>query len=403
MENCERIALYSHDALGLGHLRRNLAIAEALAGNERKRATLLVTGAREAGVFPMPPGTDCLALPALTKSGGDYRPRSIGMGLDELVELRTNAITSALTAFDPDVLIVDKRALGICGELRPSLDLLRAGGHTHLVLGLRDVLDAPSEVLREWSASGDADAALEYYDAVWVYGDPSVYDVATECDFAPELRDRVSYSGYLARRSAQNGDRDGSTDALRALQLECCPFTLCLLGGGQDGHLVAESFAHTIFPTGTRGVILTGPFMPRSERHHLHRISEIRNDLHVLEFVQDPSPLIRSATSVVAMGGYNTVCELLAADARALVVPRTTPRREQLIRAHRMAELRLLDMVAPDELRPDVLSEWIARADTGGRSARGSVDLDGLRRLPELLDDLVGESISEPEASYAAA
>jgi predicted glycosyltransferase len=403
MENCERIALYSHDALGLGHLRRNLAIAGALAGMGRHHATLLVTGAREAGVFPMPPGTDCLALPALTKSGGDYRPRSIGMELDHLVELRTNAITSALTAFDPDVLIVDKRALGIRGELRPSLDVLHAEGHTRLVLGLRDVLDAPSEVRKEWSASGDADAALEYYDAVWIYGDPGVYDVATECDLDPELRERVSYSGYLARRSARNGDRDVSMDAIRALQLERDPFTLCLLGGGQDGHLVAEAFAHAIFPTGVRGVILTGPFMPHAERHHLHRISEIRNDLHVLEFVPDPSALIRRASSVVAMGGYNTVCELLAAGTRALVVPRTTPRREQLIRAQRMAELGLLDMVGPDELGPGVLSEWIARADTGKGNARESVDLDGLRRLPELLDDLVGESMSEPEASYAPA
>ena len=95
MDNCERIALYSHDALGLGHLRRNLAIAGALADDEPDHAILLVTGAREAGVFPMPDGTDCLALPALTKAGGDYRPRSIGMELDELVELRSEAIASA--------------------------------------------------------------------------------------------------------------------------------------------------------------------------------------------------------------------------------------------------------------------------------------------------------------------
>jgi predicted glycosyltransferase len=400
MDGCERIALYSHDALGLGHLRRNLAIAGALAKRETGHATLLVTGAREAGVFPMPPGTDCLALPALTKAGGGYRARSIGMRLDELVELRSAAIASALVAFDPDVLIVDKRALGIRKELRPALELLRDAGHVRLVLGLRDVLDSPSEVRREWSASGDADAAREYYDAVWIYGDPQVYDVATECDLDPELQDRICYSGYLARR---HDPKEARYTELRALRLDDHPFNLCLVGGGQDGHLLADSFAHASFPAGMLGVIVTGPFMPQAERHHLHRLAELRSDLRVVEFLQDPTLLMRRAASVVAMGGYNTICELLTAGARALIVPRTSPRREQLIRAERMAQLGVLDMVRPDELRPRLLTKWIAGDDNGDRSAGKRVDLNGLRRLPLLLDELVGtEEAVEPEPVYAA-
>jgi predicted glycosyltransferase len=399
MDSCERIALYSHDALGLGHVRRNLAIAGALARRETKHATLLVTGAREAGVFPMPPGTDCLALPALTKAGGGYRARSIGMRLDALVELRAAAIASALVAFDPDVLIVDKRALGVRKELRPALELLREAGHTRLVLGLRDVLDSPSEVRREWSASGDADAAREYYDALWIYGDPQVYDVATECRLDPELQDRICYSGYLARR---HEPKEARYTELRALRLDDHPFALCLVGGGQDGHLLADSFAHANFPAGMLGVIVTGPFMPQSERHHLHRLAELRSDLRVVEFLQDPTLLMRRAASVVAMGGYNTICELLTAGARALIVPRTSPRREQLIRAERMAQLGVLDMVRPDELRPRLLTRWIAGDDNGDRSAGKRVDLNGLRRLPRLLDELIGtDAAVDPEPVYA--
>ena len=400
MDSCERIALYSHDALGLGHLRRNLAIAGALAKRETGHATLLVTGAREAGVFPMPPGTDCLALPALTKAGGAYRPRSIGMDLDELVRLRSAAIASALVEFDPDVLIVDKRALGVRKELRPALEMLRERGHTRLVLGLRDVLDSPSEVRREWSAGGDADAAREYYDALWIYGDPQVYDVAVECGLEEELQDRICYSGYLAR---QHEPREKRYTELRALQLEDHPFALCLVGGGQDGHLLADAFAHAAFPPGLLGVIVTGPFMPQSERHHLHRIAELRGNLRVVEFIKDPTLLMRLAESVVAMGGYNTVCELLTSGARTLIAPRTSPRREQLIRAERMAQLGVLDMVRPDELRPSLLTRWIAGEDEADPGARARVDLDGLRRLPVLLDELVGtEEAVEPEPVYAA-
>jgi len=319
------------------------------------------------------------------------------MGLDELVQLRAGAIASALEAFDPDVLIVDKRALGIRRELRPSLDVLHAAGRARLVLGLRDVLDAPSEVRREWSASGDADAALEYYDAVWIYGDPLIYDVATECALDPVLQEKISYSGYLARRHDPPADLDTE---MRALGLGDVRFTLCLVGGGQDGHVLADRFAHARFPAGMRGVIVTGPFMPQDERHHLHHIAELRSDLQVVEFLRDPTLLIRRAESVVAMGGYNTVCEVLVAGTRALIVPRATPRREQLIRAERMSELGLVDIVRPGDLRSNVLSRWIAREGDAESAAQG-VDLDGLDRLPQMLRDLVGAGTAEPETVYA--
>ncbi len=39
------------------------------------------------------------------------------------------------------------------------------------------------------------------------------------------------------------------------------------------------------------------------------------------------------AIGVVAMGGYNTFCEILSFDKRAIIVPRTAPRMEQYIRA----------------------------------------------------------------------
>jgi predicted glycosyltransferase len=59
--------------------------------------------------------------------------------------------------------------------------------------------------------------------------------------------------------------------------------------------------------------------------------------------------LIAGARAVVAMGGYNTYCEILSFDKPALIVPRMRPREEQLIRARRAAELGLIDMLLPEE------------------------------------------------------
>src|SRR5262245_35394626 len=53
-----RVLLYSHDTMGIGHVRRNLLIAQALTAPPVSATVLLVAGAREAGAFSLPPDVD---------------------------------------------------------------------------------------------------------------------------------------------------------------------------------------------------------------------------------------------------------------------------------------------------------------------------------------------------------
>ena len=142
LHRSRRVALYSHDTMGLGHARRNLLIAQALATGASPPTILLIAGVREVTAFPLPPGTDQLTLPALGKSAdGRYHARSLGLSLAEIVSLRQRTIAAALEAFEPDVLIVDNVPRGAVRELDPALAQLRRSGRTRCVLGLRDVLD----------------------------------------------------------------------------------------------------------------------------------------------------------------------------------------------------------------------------------------------------------------------
>jgi len=90
------------------------------------------------------------------------------------------------------------------------------------------------------------------------------------------------------------------------------------------------------------------------------------------------------------MGGYNTFCEILSLDKRALLVPRVNPREEQLIRARRAAELGLVDMLHPDEAEnPKLMAAALRRL--AGRplpSAHGASEmLEGLNRVCDLLNE----------------
>jgi predicted glycosyltransferase len=377
-----RIALYSHDAQGLGHVRRNLAIAAALA-DEGRRDVLVMAGAKEAGVFATPAGVELLTLPAVGKSrDGEYRARSLALPLEALIRLRTETLCAVLQSFEPDVLIVDKHPLGVQGELLPGLDLLKARGGTRLVLGLREVLDDPSTVQREWRDTGALDVMRSHYDAIWVYGDPRVYDLVAEYGLDAELAAKVRHTGYLGRAA---GRRDGST----ALGLPPGELAVCLVGGGQDGFALAAAFARAPMPAGGGGVIVAGPFMPGERRHELRALAEHRPDVVVLDFLDDPAPLLARARSVVTMGGYNTLCELLYLGSRTLVVPRVHPRTEQLIRAGRLAALGVVDALEPADATPAALGEWLAQRPGPRPHPRDLIDLDGLQRLPGLLAEVV--------------
>src|SRR5215470_2690907 len=171
-----RVALYSHDTMGLGHMRRNLLIAESLVRGLFEPVVLMIAGAREAGGFAFPPGVDCVTLPALRKDApGRYASRHLDVALQDLSALRAKTIRAVLDEFEPDVLIVDNVPRGALRELDRALAALRTRGGTHCVLGLRDVLDEPDIVRWEWHRTANEDALRDYYDAVWVYGDPNVY------------------------------------------------------------------------------------------------------------------------------------------------------------------------------------------------------------------------------------
>ncbi len=378
-----RIALYSHDTCGLGHMRRNLLLAQTFAQTLRADI-LMITGAREATALSIPPGVDTLTLPALFKQDdGLYRPRRFSFDVQELIALRAQIIRSALEMFQPDVFIVDNVPRGAMGELDPALHYLRLDTPAHIILGLRDVLDTPETVRRQWRAHANFEAVRELYDAVWVYGDPAVYDLAEAYDFPREFRARMRFTGYLDAAARDEANAAPPNDLPPALRDE--PFNLCVVGGGQDGAHLATLFAHAAQAHDTPGLIVTGPYMPAGARERLHRLAETTPHLHVTRFVSAPTALFRRAGRVVSMGGYNTVCELLSTGKPALILPRLHPRKEQLIRAERLSRMGLLDVMLPAQATPGRLLGWLRQASAPHPPPRTRIDMRGLERLPALL------------------
>ena len=157
----------------------------------------------------------------------------------------------------------------------------------------------------------------------------------------------MTYTGYLPRSvpSATSRPRLEKIDE---------PFLLITVGGGGDGEEIIDWVlrAYESDPGLPHPALLVlGPFMA-SERQgeFLERANRLAS-VEAITFEAHMESLMDRALGVVCMGGYNTFCEILSFNKRALVVPRTEPRMEQYIRAARADELGLLRMLLDDGKR----------------------------------------------------
>jgi predicted glycosyltransferase len=325
-----RVLIYSHDTFGLGHLRRSRAIANALVDGSPNVSVVIISGSPVIGNFEFGSGVDYIRIPGVTKlPEGDYRSLNLNVSLDDAVGLRQDIIMQTAETFRPDVFLVDKEPTGFRGEVLPALEHLQQQG-CRLVLGIRDVMDEPALLVPEWERKGAKEALKRYYDEVWVYGLKEIYEPLAALDLGAEVERRITYTGYLRRSLPQESTLSRYPKITRQ------PFVLVTTGGGGDGEDLIDWVisAYETDPTiAMPALIVFGPFINRERRRGFMERVARHPKLDALAFETKLEVLMDKAAAVVAMGGYNTFCEILSFDKRALIVPRTKPRLEQHIRA----------------------------------------------------------------------
>ena len=344
----KRVLIYSHDSFGLGHLRRCRAIAHSLVDSDPAVSVLILSGSPIIGSFDFRSRVDFVRVPGVIKlRNGEYVSLNLHIDLEETLAMRSSIIRHTADIFDPDLLIVDKEPLGLRGEVRDTLDLLQRRG-TALILGLRDVMDDPEALESEWERKQAVPALAEYYDEIWVYGLPQICDPLAGLSVPWGVRQRMTYTGYLRRNAAEPQVAPEILDLLKS------EFVLVTPGGGGDGEalidLVLSAYEYDrALPL--PALLVFGPFMlPEQRADFANRASRLPS-VRAITFNTRLESLMARAAGVVAMGGYNTFCEILSFDKRALIVPRTAPRLEQYIRSRRAAELGLLTMLSEQEGR----------------------------------------------------
>ncbi|HLI10221.1 MAG TPA: glycosyltransferase [Alphaproteobacteria bacterium] len=381
-----RVLIYSHDTFGLGHLRRCRAIAHALVEHHKDMSVLILSGSPIIGSFDFRARVDFVRVPGVIKlHNGEYTSLNLHIDIGETLAMRSSIIRHTAEAFAPDLFLVDKEPLGLRGEVADTLHLLKARG-VPLVLGLRDVMDEPHLLAPEWERKNALPALAELYDEIWIYGLPQICDPLEGIEVSDFVRRKMVYTGYL-ERTAPSHPPSGQMRPRPAGS-----YLLVTPGGGGDGESlidwVLRAYEHDPdlpYPA----LMVLGPFMqPERQTEFMARASRLAK-IEMVTFDACMEILIDGAAGVVAMGGYNTFCEILSFDKPALIVPRTVPRLEQYIRATRAQELGLVRVLVDNAERdPRVMAAALRRLPQQSRPSAVVVPglLDGLGNVNRLVE-----------------
>lgn len=373
-----KLLLYSHDTYGLGHLRRNLAIATHMLATTSGLRVVLLSGSSVSDYFGVPSGLRVVHLPPVTKQGHEqYRPLNGALPLSVVRRNRSSIMSEVVRSFAPDVFLVDHAPAGMSGELLDVFETLRSHSpNTRVLLGLRDVLDEPGVVRDTWREQGIYELLGQAYDEIVVYGSREVFDVGREYDVPGPVAARLRYCGYLTRpercRSRTPPPADGR-------------YLLGTAGGGGDGVEVLAATLGASERLGMPAVIVTGPLMAEGDQRYLAERAVQAPGARVVKFLPNLREAMAAATAVVTMGGYNSLCEVIGTGVPTVVVPRTQPRREQEIRAALFARRGLVHVAHPG---PDLdvrVAEAVAAATSTHERSRRPLDMSGLHRLRAVL------------------
>jgi predicted glycosyltransferase len=379
-----RVLFYVQHLLGIGHLQRARRIAEALI--EADLAVTMIEGGPAAAGILFPPGVDIVRLPpirardasfALVDAAGE--PVS-----DALRAARRERLIAAFAAARPDAVAIEgfpfaRRAFRF--ELDPLLAAARAAG-VPVACSVRDIptVRADPKRLDEIVARIHDDFAV-----VLVHGDRSFIPFDAAFPAASQIAGRLHYTGYVADEA----------DIAAGLSPAPGPASpngeiLVSVGGGAAGRVLLDA-ALAARRHGCQAErpwrVLAGTSVADEELASLRRAAP--DGVAIERFRRDFPALLQSCHVSVSQAGYNTVLDILAARARAVLVPFAAEREtEQTIRAEHVAARGAAVLLREAELTPQTLAGAIERA---AAMEPAAIDLDtaGARRSAALIAGLV--------------
>lgn len=342
----KRILIYTHNAIGLGHAVRTLAVVTGMRYWRPDIDFLVITGSSVPHIF-LREGIEVIRLPGIRlnfdKGQSGLTPRYLkNFSLEEVFDYRQRVLLDAFDFFDPDVFMVEHNMSGLMSEVIPLLikkwlrrSRNREFGLVHISRGIMrwaPSLNIPYKNPRHKSESIDVG---HLYDALYVLEDQDTVNVNKEfLGNDPELEEKIQYLGRIAAKVPE--ELPTRTVVLSRFGLADKRIIIVTLGrhGGvfELMRSVLAAFKRTGLQQNYQIVLIMDPYL-QQERVSSFRDDPLTEQALILPFIPNLVDLINCAELVVCRAGYNTVNEILMTNVKAMIVPEVHPSGEQERRA----------------------------------------------------------------------
>ncbi len=375
-----RVLFYVQHLLGIGHLKRAATLARAFttAGLE----VALVSGGHDV------PGLDVasarfIQLPPTRAT--DLYFKVLVDDNDEAIDdswrvRRREALHQAWLAFRPHVLVFELFPFGrrqLRFEIVPLLDAALAGPHRPCIASsVRDILVAQHKPERNAEM---LDLVERYFDRVLVHGDPALVPFERTFPHAARIAGKIAYTGYVVDRSGVRGGpgSPGHGEVVVSAGGSAVGFALLRTA------IAARAMTRL---NSTRWRVLVGVSVTEADFDTLR--SEAPDGVVVERARPDFPSLVMNCTLSISQGGYNTVMELIGANARAIVVPYAGGiETEQTLRAKALEARGAIHVLDEATLSPATLAAAVETAVEAPRGQIGHLDTGGAERSAALVKD----------------
>lgn len=374
-----RALVYVQHLLGVGHLKRALLVAGALA--EHGLRVLVVSGGPPARLTGHA-GVELFQLPPVRAADAAFSALADmdGNPVDEAFRTnRRERLLRRFREFKPHVLIVEAFPFGrrqLRFELIPLLDAARNDHPRPVILcSVRDILQEKKDPER---LEEQVQAVRRYFDRVLVHGDPTLVRLDESFPRFRDIEDLVTYTGYVSAPPPQRSCPAIGGAAEVVVSAGGGTVGLRLLETARDAQPVSG-------PSGATWRLLVGHNVPATEFDALRQggTSQVVVERARPDF---PDLLARCAVSI-SQCGYNTVMDVLSSATPAVVVPfRGAGETEQALRAEKLGARNLVQVVDEADLTPERLTAAVGAALHQGRPPHHGLDLNGAHQTARLVE-----------------
>jgi predicted glycosyltransferase len=324
--------------------------------------------------FPEP-GTRMIALPPVKAAPGfSGLLNADGEVLSEQGKAhRRELLLSAMDEFMPEVVMTEaypfaRRQMRF--ELVPMIERARRMQPRPLIVSsIRDILQEKDKPKRSEEA---ARIAQDCFDLILVHGDPAFARLEESFPLASRFPTKIVYTGLVGR----------ATPAVAAEHYD----VVVSAGGGAAGARLIEDAVNAakLLPLDLRWCVIAGPNAPEDQLRSV--MPGASSNLKIFTFRQDFPGLLAGAQVSVSQAGYNTVCDLLQAKCRSVLVPFAAGgETEQTTRASRLEALGLASVLPESGLSAARLADAVVKSLRSSAPAASRLNLDGALNTAAIL------------------